>query len=78
MLIKVRVTPESKSDLVIKKSEDLYLVKVREKATGGTANRKTKQMLAEYFKVTEGKIRLIKGGKRPNKIFNVNNSVLNG
>lgn len=71
MLIKVKVTPDAKKDEMVKRSEDSYLVKVREKAEGGMANMKVKQILARYFKVSEGKIRLIKGGKRPNKIFEI-------
>lgn len=71
MLIKVKVTPEAKKNDIVKKSEDSYLVKVKEKAEGGMANMKVKEILANYFKVSEGKIRLIKGGKRPNKIFEV-------
>lgn len=73
MLIKVKVTPESKKDEIIKKSEDSYFVKVREKAEGGMANMKVKEILASYFKVSGGKIKLIKGGKRPNKIFEIKN-----
>lgn len=71
MLIKVKVTPEAKKDGIVKKSEDSYLIKVREKAEGGMANQKVKQILEDYFEITEGKIRLIKGGKRPNKIFDI-------
>jgi uncharacterized protein YggU (UPF0235/DUF167 family) len=73
MLIKVKVVPEAKNNEIIKKSEDSYFVKVREKAEGGMANQKVKQILSDYFKITEGKIRLIKGGKRSSKIFEIKN-----
>lgn len=71
MLIKVKVTPEAKKDEIVKKSDNAYLVKVKEKAEGGMANQKVKKILAIYFKVAEGKIRLIKGGKKQNKIFDI-------
>lgn len=71
MLIKVKVTPESKKDEIVKKSKDSYLVKVREKAEAGQANLRVKQILSVYFKIPQFKIRLIKGGKQPNKIFEV-------
>ena len=71
MLVKVKVTPESKKDEIVKKSEDSYSVTVKEKAKGGMANQKVKEILSSYFKVASGKIRLIKGGKRPNKIFEI-------
>ena len=61
----------SKKDEIIKKSEDSFLVKVREKAEGGMANQKVKQILADYFNISDNKIRLIKGGKRTNKIFEI-------
>jgi len=71
MLIKVRVFPQSKEDSIIKKSEDSYVVKVKEKAERGEANRRVIEILAEYSQVPPGKIRLIKGGKKPNKIFEI-------
>ena len=71
MLIKVKVFPQSKEDSIIKKSEDSYVVGVREKAERGEANKRVKEILAEYFQVSPGKVRLIKGGKKPNKIFEI-------
>ncbi len=71
MYIKVKVFPQSKKDQVIRKSVDSYLLKVAEKAEGGAANRKVKSMLALHFKVSEAKVRLVKGGKKPNKIFEI-------
>ena len=71
MLIKIKVTSEAKKDGIVKKSNDSYQVNVREKAERGMTNQKVKQILAIYFKVAEGKIRLIKGGKKQNKIFDI-------
>lgn len=71
MLIKVKVHPESKKNEVVKKSPDSYEVYVRARAELGMANRETILMLSSYFEVPEGKIRLIKGGKKPNKIFDI-------
>lgn len=73
MLIKVRVFAGGKAEELIKKSDDCYIVKVREKAERGEANRRVREILADYFKVNEGKVKLIKGGKRPNKIFEILN-----
>ena len=69
MLIKVKVYPQSNENLIIKKSEDSYVIKVKEKAERGEANQRVKKILAEYFHVSIGKIRLIKGRKKQNKIF---------
>ncbi len=72
MLIKVKVFPESKEDSITKKSEDSYIVKVKEKAERGEANQKVKEILMKYFGISAKNIRLLKGGKKPNKIFEIN------
>lgn len=71
MLIKVKVKAESKNEQILKLSEDSFSVKVKEKAERGLANQKVKEILALYFKVSAGKIKLVKGGKKPGKIFEI-------
>ncbi len=71
MLIKVKVKVESKNEQILKLSEDSFSVKVKEKAERGLANQKVKEILALYFKVSTGKIKLVKGGKKPSKIFEI-------
>ena len=71
MLIKVKVYPQSDENVIIKKSEDSYVVKVKEKAERGAANQRVKEILTGYFHLPPGKIRLIKGGKKPNIIFEI-------
>jgi uncharacterized protein YggU (UPF0235/DUF167 family) len=71
MLIKVKVYPGSDENMIIRKSEDSYITKVREKAEAGQANQRVKALLIEYFKVPPKAIRLLKGGKKPNKIFEI-------
>lgn len=72
MLIKVKVLPSSKKEEVIKKSKDSFYVKVREKPLEGRANKAVIKVIALHFKVPEGKIRLVKGAKQRNKIFEIN------
>lgn len=71
MYIKVKVFPRSKKDELVKKSADSYTLCVAEKAERGMANRKVSAILARYFKVPVSKVRLVKGGKTPNKIFEI-------
>ena len=71
MLIKVKVFPNSKKEEIIKKSEDKYEVKVKEKPIKGKANRAAMEVLAFYFKISKSKIRLVKGFKQRNKIFEI-------
>ncbi|PIU98342.1 hypothetical protein COS61_01955 [Candidatus Wolfebacteria bacterium CG03_land_8_20_14_0_80_40_12] len=71
MLIKVKVFPNSKKEEVIKKSEDSFEIKVKEKPIRGKANEAVVNTLSSFLKVPGGKIKLIKGFKRRNKIFRI-------
>jgi len=44
---------------------------VKEKPKMGMANKGVVKILAFYFKIPEAKIRLIKGAKQRNKIFEI-------
>ena len=71
MLIKVKVFPGSKKDEILKRKDDEFEVRVKEKAKKGMANKAVIKALANYFKIDESKIRLIKGFKQRNKIFEI-------
>ena len=71
MLIKVKVFPESKRKTVFKKSEDSFEVRVKSKPVMGEANREVIRILALYFKISQSKVRLIRGHKQSNKIFEI-------
>ena len=71
MFIKVKVFPDSKKDEIIKKEDDRFEIKVREKAEGGLANKKMIEILAKYLNIPEDKIILVRGAKQRNKIFEI-------
>ena len=71
MLIKVKVFPNSKRGEVIEKSQDSFEIKVKAKPERGLANKAVIQDLSSYFKMPTSKIRLIKGFKQRNKIFEI-------
>jgi len=71
MLIKVKVNVLSKEDKVIKKSEDNFEVFVKVDAQRNMANKKIIELLAEYFNLPQYRIKMIKGFKESNKIFNI-------
>lgn len=71
MLIKVRVYPCSKEEEVAQTGEDAFRAKVREKPENGMANARTRELLALYFAVPAGKVRLIKGARESHKIFEI-------
>ena len=71
MLIKVKVFPNSKKREIIRKSKDNFKIKVKTKPEKGKANREAIEMLSCYLKIPGSKIRLVKGFKQPNKIFEI-------
>ncbi|MCK9393719.1 MAG: DUF167 domain-containing protein [Candidatus Paceibacterota bacterium] len=73
MLIKVKVFPSSKVESIVKKKEDSFEVCVRELPIEGMASQRVIQVLVDYFRIERSKIRLIKGAKKRNKIFEILN-----
>ena len=71
MLIKVKVFVGSKKEEIFQKSEDSFDVRVKEKAERGQANRAVRRVLAEHLKISSSKIRIVKGSRKPNKIFEI-------
>ncbi|MCL4364463.1 DUF167 family protein [Patescibacteria group bacterium] len=71
MFVKVKVYPETKKEKLVKKSEDSYDIYVKDKAKFGMANRRVAEILANYFGVAEGKIKLVKGGAHRSKIYEI-------
>lgn len=71
MLIKVKVFPQAGQEQIVKKAEDSFEIWVKEKPIQGQANRAVISALADYFKIQRENIKLIKGFKQRNKIFEV-------
>jgi hypothetical protein len=71
MLIKVKVFPGEKKEIITKKTDDSFEVKIKEDAERGEANKRVKEVLALHLHVPAGKIRLIKGSRSRSKIFNI-------
>jgi len=71
MFLKVKVFPNSKKEEIIKKSEDEFEIKVKEKAEERRANKRVKEVLARYLNISEEKLILIRGAKQKNKIFKI-------
>jgi uncharacterized protein (TIGR00251 family) len=71
MLIKVKVFPDSKKDEIVKKADDRFEIKVKEKAKSGLANKKVIEILSKYLNVPEEKLILVRGAKQRNKIFEI-------
>jgi uncharacterized protein YggU (UPF0235/DUF167 family) len=71
MLIKVKAFPFSKKDKIVKKSNDSFDVFVEAKPERNMANKRIIELLSEYFELSQHKIKMIKGFKNSNKIFDI-------
>ena len=70
MKIRVRVAPNSKIEEVIKEG-DMFLVRVKEPAKEGKANRAVIKLLADYFGVPQRQIAISSGFSSRNKIIDI-------
>lgn len=67
--IKVRAKAGSKSEKIEQKSDDYFIISVKEKAEMNMANKKIIAILQDFFNTK--KIRIISGHHSPSKIFSV-------
>ena len=70
MKIRVRVTPNSKIDEVVNEG-DIFLVRVKEPAKEGRANRAVVKLLSDYFGVPQRQIAISSGFSSRNKIIDI-------
>ncbi len=71
MLIKVRVTPNSRDARVVKVDEENYEVKVDARAVGGAANKRLVEILSGHFGVPKSRIAIVRGAKSRDKILTI-------
>lgn len=71
MYIKTRVTAGAKKEAFARVSEDHFEISVREKAERNMANARVRELVAQYFSVPIGKIKIISGHRSPGKILSV-------
>jgi len=71
MLIKVKAFPNSKKTEIIQKSSDSFDVYIKEKPKNNETDLAIFCLLADYFHIKQSQLRLIKGGKEKNKIFDI-------
>jgi uncharacterized protein YggU (UPF0235/DUF167 family) len=69
MYIHVAVTAGAKKESLKKKSKDHFLISVKEKAERNMANARVLELVAEHFKISKGKVRIINGHKHPSKLI---------
>ena len=69
--LKLRVEADAKEDTLVRKSLDTFMVRVREPAQAGRANRAALAMVAKALGLVPGRLRLVKGAHSPSKIVEV-------
>lgn len=71
MYIKVRVTPDAKKETIVEDSPDHFTVSVKEPAEQNRANKRVIALMAGYFHLPTGKVRIISGHHSGGKILSV-------
>jgi uncharacterized protein YggU (UPF0235/DUF167 family) len=71
MHIAVRVKTGAKSESIRKLSDGRFEIGVREKPENNLANRRVIALIALKFGVPASYVRIIKGHRRPSKLFSV-------
>lgn len=75
MYIKVHVFPGSKREKLIKKDNIIKLY-VKEKAEMNRANNRVREVIAEYFNVSEGAVHMLSGHRSPKKLFSIDDKII--
>ena len=69
--IKVKVKTDSKKDKITKVSEGHFNIEVKESAERNQANKKVIDLLRDYLKVYNGRVRIVSGHHSPSKIISL-------
>ena len=67
--IHVKVTTEAGKESWKKKSEDHFEISVKEKAERNLANGRILELVAEHFKISKNKVRIVNGHRHPSKLL---------
>lgn len=71
MYIKVRVNVGSKKESIVKKSENSYILNIKEKAERNIANQRVCEIIAVLYSLPIKSVRIINGNHSPNKILSL-------
>ncbi len=71
MFIKVRVIAGAKKEIIQKKTENSFILTVKEKAERNMANKRVCEIIANEISVPIKKVRIINGHQSPSKIISI-------
>ncbi len=69
MYIRVKVKAGVKKEELKKISEDHFDISVKDKAERNLANTRVLEMVADHFKVSKNKVRIVNGHHSPTKLL---------
>jgi len=69
MYIRVKVQAGAKKEELRQESHDHFLILVKEKAERNQANKRVLEILAEFFGLPKGKVRIVNGHQSPTKLL---------
>ncbi len=72
MIVKIKLTPNSKVEKIERVSSNELNIKIREKPIEGKANKALIKLLADYFHTSKSRIRIVRGLKSRKKIVEIN------
>jgi uncharacterized protein YggU (UPF0235/DUF167 family) len=72
MYIKVKVEAGAKKEKIEKKSENNFLIKVKEPAERNLANTRVREIIADIYGINFKSVRIISGHTSPSKILSIN------
>lgn len=63
--------PGAKKEQIEQRSEDQFVISVKEKAQRNLANNRVVELLAKYFDVPANRVRLVSGHRSMKKVFTI-------
>lgn len=71
MYIHIKVVTNARKESFVQESKDHFLASVKEKAERNVANARIVSLVAGYFDLPVGKVRIINGHHSPSKLISV-------
>jgi uncharacterized protein YggU (UPF0235/DUF167 family) len=71
MYIKVNVFTGAKKEIFEQKSNNHFKISVKEKAERNEANTRVLELVAEHFKVSKNKVKIVNGHHHPSKLLSI-------
>jgi len=71
MYVKIHVVPGAKREKVEQTRSDHFDISVKEKAKNNMANMRVREIIAQWFEVLPGKVRIVSGHHSASKILSV-------